>query len=174
MTDDPFLALVVEALNLLHPRFASAHGLAYTADEADTPAAVRKERERSVLLEFYHQFRRLWDKALPVKLGLGHVVVQGDPDAPPGRQPDLLFWQLDEDGRPDRRLAAVSVVFLSNPSALMADLSLLARYQTVPGYPIAVCVVVGRRIDVPEGGIPSAGTVTRVFFDTDRRAAEPL
>src|SRR2546430_1671209 len=33
---------------------------------------------RSFRYEFYHQFRRLWDKALPVRLGRGHVVVQGD------------------------------------------------------------------------------------------------
>ena len=41
---DPFLALVTEALNLTHPRFAAAHGLAYTPEEADEPAAARKAR----------------------------------------------------------------------------------------------------------------------------------
>ena len=66
MTDDPFRTLVVEALNLTHPRFAAA----------DAPG--------SFLREFYHQVRHLWDRAVPVQLGLGHVVVQADPDAPPG------------------------------------------------------------------------------------------
>ena len=174
MADDPFVTLVVEALNLCHPRFALANGQSYAADEADGPAAARKDRERPVVLEFYHQFRRLWDKALPVKLGLGHVVIQADHDAPSGRRPDLLFWQLGEHGRPDRRLGAVSVVFLSNPATLAADLALLARYRTTPGYPTAVCVIVGRQADIPADGIPAEEAVTRVFLDTDRRTAEPL
>lgn len=171
MADHPFLALVVEALNLMHPRFAAAHGLAYPADEADGPTAARKERERSYLLEFYHQFRRLWDKALPVQLGLGHVVVQGEPGGAVGRQPDLLFWQLGEHGRPDRRLGAVSVVFLSNAAALSADLSLLSRSRTAPGYPNAVCVFVGREAEIPDTGLPAVDGVMRVFFDVDRRIA---
>ena len=69
--------LLVESLNLMHPRFAAAHPLH----------------------EFYHQFRRLWDKALPVQLGLGHIIVQDDPDSPPGPRPDLLVWQIGEGGR---------------------------------------------------------------------------
>jgi len=169
MTDDPFLTLLVEALNLLHPRFAAADGPAYSPADADTPAALRKERERSYLFEFYHQFRRLWDKALPVKLGLGHVVVQTDPAAPAGRRPDLLFWQLGEAGGPDRRLAAVSLVFASNPTALAADLAALARFRTTPGYPTAACVVIGREVEVP----PADG-VARIVYDTDRRSATVL
>src|SRR4051812_28849523 len=120
MPEDPFLTLVTEALNLMHPRFASAHGREYPAAEADEPPAARKVRERSFLMEFYHEFRRLWDQALPVNLGLGHVLVQADPDAG-NRTPDLLFWQLGERGAPDRRLAAVSLAFLSNPAAIAAD-----------------------------------------------------
>ena len=46
MTDDPFLTLLVEALNLMHPRFASASGLVYTPEEAEEPPAARKVRER--------------------------------------------------------------------------------------------------------------------------------
>ena len=36
---DPFLSLVTDALNLTHPRFAAASGLAYTPDK-------RKSRPR--------------------------------------------------------------------------------------------------------------------------------
>ena len=171
MTSNPFVELLVEALNLVHPRFAAGNGLAYPPGEADSPAAARKERERAFLMELYHQFRRLWDKALPVRLGLGHVIVQSDPAVSSGRAPDLMFWQLGENGLSDQRLAAVSVVFASNPSALAADLSLLARFRTAPGYPTAVCVVVGCEAEIPAGEWSGAGEIVRIVFDTDRRTA---
>jgi hypothetical protein len=79
----PFMDLVVEALNLTHPRFARAAG------------------DESFRLEFYHAFRRLWDKALPVKLGLGHVLLR---EVPPG---GLGFTRLGEGGQPDAPLGAV-------------------------------------------------------------------
>jgi hypothetical protein len=164
----PFVLLVAEALNLMHPRFAAAHGLAYTPAEAGEPPAARKARERSFLMEFYHEFRRLWDRAEPVRRGLGHVVVQADPDAP-ARQPDLLFWTLGENGLPDRRLAAVSLVFRSNPAAAAADLKLLARFRAEPGYPLAVCVLIGPgESGELAGDLPEAGGVTRLEFDTRR------
>jgi hypothetical protein len=145
MTDDPFLTLIVEALNLMHPRFAAAGARA----------------------EFYHQFRHLWDKALPVQLGLGHVMIQDDPAVPHGPRPDFLFWQLGEKGQPDRRLGAVS--FASAP-----DLAALARLRSDPGYPHAVAVIVGRVADIPPEGLPAADGVTVVFFDTDKRAARVI
>ena len=132
MTDDPFLTLVIEALNLTHPRFAAA----------DMPR------------EFYHQFRRLWDKALPVKLGLGHVVLQADPALPPGVKPDFLFWQLGEHGQPDRRLGAVS---------FGPDGETLAKLRSDPGYPHAVRVIVGKDVDGP-----GVSGVTTIVFDTER------
>ena len=76
-------------------------------------------------MEFYHEFRRLWDRAVPVQRGLGHIVIQADPEAG-SRTPDLLFWQLGEHGAPDRRLAALSIAFRSNPDAVAADQALLA------------------------------------------------
>ena len=81
MIDHPFLSLVVEALNLTHPRFALANGREYSPEEAAEPPAARKVRERSFLMEFYHEFRRLWDRAVPVQRGLGHIVIQADPEA---------------------------------------------------------------------------------------------
>ena len=143
MTDDPFRTLVVEALNLTHPRFAAA----------DAPG--------SFLREFYHQVRHLWDRAVPVQLGLGHVVVQADPDAPPGPRPDLLFWRLGEHGRPDERLGAVSLAMGADAAALDAAQMALSRYRKQPGYPRAVCVVIG-------GEAPEAPGIDVITFDVTR------
>ena len=134
---DPFLMLLVESLNLMHPRFAAAHPLH----------------------EFYHQFRRLWDKALPVQLGLGHIIVQDDPDSPPGPRPDLLVWQIGESGQPDRRLGAVSLV------ESVADLAVLARYKLGLEYPHAVGIEIGNR------GLPFVEGVARIEYDPQKRTA---
>ena len=164
---DPFLALVIEALNLTHPRFASAGGLIYTPEEAEEPPAARKVRERPFVMEFYHEFRRLWDQAVPVQRGLGHILIQSDPEAG-ARAPDLLFWKLGERGAPDSRLAAVSFAFATNPGAVASDQALLARFRDRPGYPRAVSVVIGRRADLGEGGVPKVDGVATVFFDTEK------
>ncbi|HEY1188931.1 MAG TPA: hypothetical protein VGE74_14850 [Gemmata sp.] len=164
---DPFLALVTDVLNLTHPRFAAAHGLAYTAAEADEPPAARKVRERPFVMEFYHEFRRMWDQAEPIRRGLGHLLIQADPDAG-ARAPDLLFWKLGERGAPDERLAAVSFAFLTNPNAVSADQTLLAKFRDKPGYPRAVSVVIGRGTDLPAEGGPRTDGVVTVFFDAER------
>ena len=150
MTDDPFLTLLAECLNLMHPRFATA----------GVPP------ERSFRFEFYHQFRHLWGKALPVQLGLGHVVVQAEPEPPAGPAPDFLFWQLGERGEPDRRLGAVSLALLTNPTLVDDSLLTLARWRKTPAYPHAVLILVGREADIPVGGLPAAPGVTSLFFDT--------
>ncbi len=161
---DPFLSLVADALNAMHPRFAAAHGVAYTPEEADEPPAARKVRERSFVLEFYHEFRRLWDQAAPVQRGLGHVLIQADPDAG-ARTPDLLFWKLGERGAPDERLAAVSFALATNPGAVASDQALLAKFRDKLGYPRAVSVVIGRRADVPAD---APDGVAVIVFDTER------
>lgn len=125
---EAFLELLVEALNLMHPRFAAANPVH----------------------EFYHQFRRLWDKALPVQLGLGHLVFQSEPNPPPGPQPDLLIWQLE----PERRFAAV------NFSAVEP----LIGYGE---YPHRVCIGYGKEPPVSQG-------IARIVYDTQRRTASPL
>jgi hypothetical protein len=164
---DPFLALVTDALDLMHPRFAAAGGLSYSSEEAGEPPAARKVRERAFVMEFYAEFRRLWDKADPVRRGLGHVMIQADPDAGP-RTPDLLFWKLGEHGAPDARLAAVSFAFATNPAAVAADQTLLAKFRDKPGYPRAVSVVIGRRTDLPPDGLPRQDGVAVIFFDTEK------
>jgi hypothetical protein len=168
--DNPFLTLIVESLNLMHPRFAAANGREYSPAEAGEPPATHKVRERSFLMEFYHEFRRLWDQAFPVQLGLGHIVVQGEPEIG-SRTPDLLFWQLGEHGHPDRRLGALSLAFLSNPDAVTADQALLTRFCKTAGYQYAVSVIVGRLADVPASGLPTAEGVSVIFFDVDRWSA---
>jgi len=167
VADHPFLSLIVEALNLTHPRFALAQGREYTALEAHEPAATRKARERSFLMEFYHEFRRLWDQAVPVQRGLGHILIQADPEAG-SRTPDLLFWQLGEHGQPERRLGAVSIAFASNPDAVAADQTLLARFRERPGYPHAVSVVVGKRNELTDEDVEAADGVTVIAFDIDK------
>lgn len=157
----PFLDLVTEALNLLHPRFAGKDALAYPPADADGPAAARKDRERPFAREFYHQCRRLWDKALPVRLGLGHIITQPDPNPPPGRAPDLLVWRLGENGEPDRPLAAMSFVCGANAAARDADLAALARYHAA-GYPVAVLVLIG------EGELDAPHNVSIIRFDPVR------
>ncbi|MCI0702104.1 MAG: hypothetical protein L0241_13555 [Planctomycetia bacterium] len=162
---DPFLSLLIEALNLMHPRFAAVHGLAYPIEEADTPPAARKMRERSFVMEFYHEFRRMWDKAVPVQRGLGHILIQSDPDAG-SRTPDFLFWKLGEHGAPDSRLAAVSFAFLTNASAIASDQTLLARFRDSPGYPRAVSIIIGRHADIQD--VPKTDGVVTLFFDTEK------
>jgi hypothetical protein len=120
-----FLDLVVEALNLMHPRFAMGNGT------------------DSFRLEFYHCFRRLWDKALPVKLGLGHVLLAAEPDTK-----GLYFQRLGENGQEDRHLGAV----------------LFGEPVAVDGYPEVVWVTLDASTSPPNG-------VTRVVFDTERWAA---
>jgi hypothetical protein len=168
---DPFLQLVIDILNLTHPRFASAYGLAYPPDEADEPPAARKVRERAFVMEFYHEFRRLWDQAEPIRRGLGHIVVQAEPHAG-WRTPDLLIWRLGERGSPDMRLAAVSFAFLSNPGAIAADQALLAKFRNPfpdgPGYSRAISVVVGPRSELPPNGPSTTDGVIVLFFDTQK------
>jgi hypothetical protein len=147
--DDPFIDLIVESLNLTHPRFAGTAA-------------------RSFRYEFYHQFRHLWDKALPVQLGLGHVVIQDDPAIPHDPRPDFLFWQVGEKGQPDRRLGAVSLALLSDAPAALEQ---LRQFSADRGSPNAVCVIAGRAAEVLANGLPSAPGVTVVFFDVDRWSA---
>ncbi|MCS6865878.1 MAG: hypothetical protein RMJ56_05020 [Gemmataceae bacterium] len=166
---DPFLQLVIDILNLTHPRFASAYGLTYTPEEADEPPAARKVRERAFVMEFYHEFRRLWDQAEPIRRGLGHLVLQSEPQAG-WRTPDLLVWRLGERGASDSRLAALSFAFLSNPKAIAADHALLAKFRNPfpdgPGYSRAISVIVGCRREIPATGLPTTDGVVVLFFDT--------
>ena len=168
MTDDPFLMLIVEALNLTHPRFALANGREYPSNEAGEPPAARKVRERSFLMEFYHEFRRLWDKAVPVQRGLGHVVIQADPDAG-SRSPDLLVLATRRTrsvptGGSERSRSRFSRTPMPSPRIRHCSLD----SATSPGYPHAVSVVIGRRVDMAESRVSAPDDVTAIFFDIDK------
>ena len=57
---DPLLELIGTALELMNHTFAPP---------GDTASAN---------LEFYHQFRKLWDRGIPVGMGLGHILLKPD------------------------------------------------------------------------------------------------
>jgi hypothetical protein len=141
-----FTDLIVEALNVTHPRFAHAR------------------RRESFVLELYHQLRRLWDKALPVKLGLGHVMLHDDPTLPD--PPELIFWRLGEGGAADARLGVVSVSYLPTAEDVDRDLTRLAACRAV-GYPHAVGVVVAPH----PTAVPARDDVSVVVFDVDTNTA---
>lgn len=141
----PLVDLLIESLNLTHPRFALAYG------------------RESFLLEFYHQFRHLWERGLPGRLGLGHIVLQGEP-VDVGPLPELLLWRLGEHGKPDERLAAVSVGVAPDRERVRSNGERLLHFHTVIGYPHAVNIVVGREFD----DVPQLEGVTTVWFDTGR------
>src|SRR3954447_13999447 len=109
----------------MHPRFA-----------AGGPASFR--------FELYHQLRHLWDRAVPVQLGLGHVLIQADTD--------LHFRQLGERGAPDVNLRVVAVATLSDDT-LDDALTRLVRFRK-QSYPNAVCVIAGRATEIPASGLP--------------------
>jgi hypothetical protein len=112
----------------------------------------------------------MWDRAEPVRRGLGHVMIQADPDAG-SRAPDLCFWTLGERGASDSRLAAVCFAFATNPSAVAADSALLARLRDKPGYPRAVAVVIGRRAELD--AVPATDGVATILFDTEKWQVVP-
>src|SRR5262245_24652015 len=71
----PLTQLVVDALGFMNRSFA---------DPADV---------RSMKFEFYAQVRRLWDRGVPVGLGLGHVLFR-----PTGYGFEVV--RIGEDGKP--------------------------------------------------------------------------
>jgi hypothetical protein len=83
---DPLLELLTDVAGLMHPAFT----------DAANPASVK--------CEFYHQFRKLWDRGIPVGMGLGHLLVKHLDDQ------TLGIVRLGEGGRPNENLAAVRFV----------------------------------------------------------------
>lgn len=81
---DPVVELVGTALELMHPPFLVSGD------------------PRSAGLEFYHQFRKLWDRGIPVGLGLGHVLLKPTPEGV------LRLDRLAEGSQPAECLALVA------------------------------------------------------------------
>lgn len=80
---EPLRELIDTALELMNHSFAP-------------PGDVAAAR-----LEFYHQFRKLWDRGIPVGMGLGHLVVKSDGDW-------LIVERIAERGQPGEILAEIS------------------------------------------------------------------
>jgi hypothetical protein len=80
---DPLLELLTNALGLMNPNFV----------DASKPA--------SAMCEFYHQFRKLWDRGIPVGMGLGHLLVKSLDES------TLGIVRLGENGKSDETLIAI-------------------------------------------------------------------
>ncbi len=83
MTADPLFELIVTALNLMNRPFV-------------TPTTPQ-----GLAFEFYHQFRKLWDRGVPVGLGLGHLLLK-----PAGEW--LIVERIGEKGVAAENLAAIA------------------------------------------------------------------
>lgn len=101
--DDPLIMLVEDAVGLMHAAFAPT---------SDTRAACR---------ECYHQLRKLWDRGIPVGMGLGHLLFRSL-DAHIG----FAIIRMGEHGQPDTPQAAI--LFGANDGG------------PVPGFPRTLCV----------------------------------
>ncbi len=75
---DPLHELVSNAIDLMNPSFVGA----------------------DPRFEFFHQFRKLWDRGIPVGMGLGHLLLKASDGG-------FHIIRLGEQGRTDELLAAV-------------------------------------------------------------------
>lgn len=80
---DPLRELISTALELMNHSFAP-------------PGDVAAAR-----LEFFHQFRKLWDRGIPVGMGLGHLLLKADGEF-------LLVERIAEKVQPGQRLATIA------------------------------------------------------------------
>lgn len=81
--NDPLLQLICDALGLMNRAF------------------VDPAKPALAMCEFYHQFRKLWDRGIPVGMGLGHLLVK------PLDGAALGIHRLGEQGHADEALAAI-------------------------------------------------------------------
>lgn len=81
---EPIFELIGTALELMHPPF------------------LVPGDPRSAGLEFYHQFRKLWDRGIPVGLGLGHILLKPTPEGV------LRIDRLAEAGQPAECVALIA------------------------------------------------------------------
>src|SRR5687767_14679885 len=72
MTDDPFLELVCDALGLMNRACINLNTT--LGSESVEPSGIGIMCEELVAHEFYHQFRKMWDRGIPVGIGLGHLI----------------------------------------------------------------------------------------------------
>jgi hypothetical protein len=137
MPDDPFLQLVCDALGLMNPAFTDPQvGFLYS-------------------YEFYHQFRKLWDRGIPVGMGLGHLIVRYSLWA------DIAVYRLGEGGRQDEPLAGIR---FSHPTGLEKVADGTATVLSTPhNFRYAIVILYGRRDPLP----PLPAGVTLIQFDPE-------
>ena len=130
VTDHPFISLVIEALNLTHPRFALRPRPGIHIRRSEEPAGRRKVRERPFLMEFYHEFRRLWDRAVP---GAARARARRHPGRSGRRfanaRPALLATRRERPARSTSRRGLDGIP--SNPDAVAADQTLLCAVRQI-------------------------------------------
>ena len=83
MMDEPLLELLTTAAKTMNRAFAP---------DGDVAAAR---------LEFYHQFRKLWDRGIPVGMGLGHLLLKPDGEC-------LRIERIAENGVPGENLTLIA------------------------------------------------------------------
>jgi hypothetical protein len=142
MSNDPFLQLVCDALGLMHRPFVNA------------------DLAQSVVREFYHQFRKFWDRGIPVGMGLGHLVIR-DADGF-----DLAVHKIGEQGRPDEPYAVLKFLTPFDPNEIETCAGLASMSARNQRFRYAIVVTIGTQpaVTIPPG-------VTRVAFDTTRWTA---
>ena len=140
MTDDPFLQLVCDALGLMNRAFT---------DPAD---------RHSYAAEFYHQFRKMWDRGIPVGMGLGHLILTAKADG------ELFAYRHGENGRPHQPVAVIHFWGKTPPDYVgyvTGDLDAHLRHRKQElGCPVAVAVDL---TDPDPQAIPSDEYVTLRF-----------
>jgi hypothetical protein len=147
MTDDPLMQLICDALGLMNRAFV----------DLQEPASVERE--------FYHQFRKLWDRGIPVGMGLGHLVVRGGPLG-------LDVVRLGENGKADESLTTIGFAPARSSSHVAAfPARVLAEAKERTSYPFPLILIFfGTTLDLAsEPGSPTGLAVIR--FDTKRWTA---
>ena len=81
--NEPLKELIASALELMNHSFAPPGNAA------------------SARLEFYHQFRKLWDRGIPVGMGLGHLLIRTDGEF-------LAIERIGEKGIAGEQLALIA------------------------------------------------------------------
>ncbi len=123
--NEPLLELIADSLTLMNRSFTRVDDL------------------RSYACEFYHQFRKMWDRGIPVGMGLGHITMK-----PMAASHAFLIERLAEKGQPARMLATVE--FLTAKQTPMLP-TIACEYE--------IAIVVGTTDATP--------SPTTIFFDVE-------
>lgn len=100
------------------------------------PAFVDASKPASVLCEFYHQFRKLWDRGIPVGMGLGHLLIK------PIDANSLGIHRLGEHGKGDEALAAVCYGTVTHVTDF--ECTIVVTFVNIPPLPGVTILKVNR------------------------------